>query len=320
MKRKIALVGIGKIARDQHVPAIAKSPDWELVATVSQEGRVEGVEHFDSIATMFKARPDIECVSLCLPPVPRFDFAMAVLAAGRHLMLEKPPGATLAECYTLEAMARKKGVSIYATWHSREAEQVDRARKWLANKELKRLKIIWKEDVRRWHPGQKWIWQPGGLGVFDPGINAFSILTEILPDPVHVKDAILSFPENCQTPIAAEISFAHSSKADITAEFDFLEEGEQIWSMIVETNDGQLVLEEGGAKLLINGELQSNSAELGEMEDGSNPLLGGEYTRLYAKMANLVEGNSIEMDMAPMTLVADCMLIGKRKIVEPFYE
>ncbi len=27
---KIALVGIGKIAVDQHVPAIAGSPDWDL--------------------------------------------------------------------------------------------------------------------------------------------------------------------------------------------------------------------------------------------------------------------------------------------------
>ena len=33
---KIALVGIGKIALDQHVPAIAASPEWELAATVSR--------------------------------------------------------------------------------------------------------------------------------------------------------------------------------------------------------------------------------------------------------------------------------------------
>ena len=37
---KIALVGIGKIALDQHVPAIAASPDWELAATVSRNDQV----------------------------------------------------------------------------------------------------------------------------------------------------------------------------------------------------------------------------------------------------------------------------------------
>ena len=39
---KIALVGIGKIAIDQHVPAIANSSHWELAATISRKGSVDG--------------------------------------------------------------------------------------------------------------------------------------------------------------------------------------------------------------------------------------------------------------------------------------
>jgi hypothetical protein len=49
---KVALVGIGKIAVDQHVPAIANSPDWELAATVSRSGTVDGVQAFTDFATM----------------------------------------------------------------------------------------------------------------------------------------------------------------------------------------------------------------------------------------------------------------------------
>ena len=67
MVRKIALVGIGKIALDQHVPALAASPDWDLAATVSRSGTVPGVESFTDIGDMLAARPDIEVVSLCLP-------------------------------------------------------------------------------------------------------------------------------------------------------------------------------------------------------------------------------------------------------------
>ena len=47
---------------------------------------------------------------------------------------------------------------------------------------MKRLLVTWKEDVRHWHPGQQWIWEAGGFGVFDPGINALSIVTKIMPD------------------------------------------------------------------------------------------------------------------------------------------
>ena len=56
---KIALVGIGKIALDQHVPAIAASPDWELAATISRKGSVDGVESYDDFAAFLAARPDV---------------------------------------------------------------------------------------------------------------------------------------------------------------------------------------------------------------------------------------------------------------------
>ena len=75
------------------------------------------------------------------------------------------------------------------------------------------MEIIWHEDVHKWHPGQEWIWQPGGFGVFDPGINAFSIATKIFPGGLFVKLADLSFPENAQTPIAADVAFS-SPQAD----------------------------------------------------------------------------------------------------------
>ena len=102
---KIALVGIGKIAVDQHVPAIAASPNWELAATVSRHGQVEGVHAFTDLEEMLRSCGDIRVVSLCLPPVPRYAAAQAAIRAGRHVMLEKPPGATLSECHALEAMA-----------------------------------------------------------------------------------------------------------------------------------------------------------------------------------------------------------------------
>src|SRR3546814_4182786 len=87
-------------------------------------------------------------------------------------MLEKPPGATLSEVHALEALARKQGRTLFATWHSREAAAVEPARALLATRKIRSVRVEWKEDVRHWHPGQAWIWEPGGLGVFDPGINA----------------------------------------------------------------------------------------------------------------------------------------------------
>ncbi|MDP2121087.1 MAG: Gfo/Idh/MocA family oxidoreductase [Hoeflea sp.] len=312
MAFKLALAGIGKIARDQHIPAVTASPDWELAATVSRHATVDGIQSYEDVAAMLAARPDIEVVSLCMPPVPRFDYARAALQAGRHVMLEKPPGATLSECQALEAMARKAGVSIYATWHSREAAMVATAKAWLAGKRLESLVVTWKEDVRKWHPGQAWIWQAGGLGVFDPGINALSIVTEILPDPIHLTASDLFIPENCETPIAATLAFAHPQGAHVSAEFDFRKEGDQFWNIAIETSEGSLVLSEGGAKLAIDG-VPHDAAPGGD-------ALKGEYPRLYARMADLVRAGEIDMDLSPMAHVADAFLLGRRITVAPFVE
>jgi D-galactose 1-dehydrogenase len=302
--RNVALVGIGKIAIDQHVPAIAASPDWELACTVSRKGQVEGVEAFTSMAEMLEARPDVGVVSLCLPPVPRFTAAEAALLAGRHVMLEKPPGATLAEVHQLARLADDRGLTLYTSWHSRMAQAVAPAKAWLAGKAVRRAQIIWREDVRKWHPGQDWVFEPGGMGVFDPGINALSILTEILPAPVHLVSAELEFPGNRQTPIGAKLVFS----GGVTADFDWRQEGPQTWDIEVETSAGRLALRMGGNVLEVDG----------------RPVLGkadimGEYPALYARMADLVGKGESEVDLAPMVHVADALTLGRRVVVEDFH-
>lgn len=301
---KIALVGIGKIAVDQHVPAIAASKDWELAATVSRKGSVEGVEAFTDFAAFLDARPDIGVVSLCMPPVPRYAYAEAALLAGRHVMLEKPPGATLAEVHALTAMAAARGLTLYTTWHSRMAHAVAAAKAWLADKTILKAHITWREDVRKWHPGQDWVFEPGGMGVFDPGINALSILTEILPKPVHLTAATLTFPENCQTAIAARLTFS----GNITADFDWRQTGPQTWDIDVETEKGALALRMGGNRLEIDG---TETA-------GENSIMG-EYPALYARMAELVAKGQSEVDLAPMVHVADALTLGRRESAPPFF-
>lgn len=301
---KLALVGIGKIARDQHLPAIEGEPRWELGATVSRNAGVDGIEGFVHMDAMLSARPDIIAVSLALPPQPRFAYAQAAIAAGRHVMLEKPPGATLAEIHALERMAEERGVTLFASWHSAAAPGVALARDWLRNRTLRRVTVTWREDVREWHPGQDWVFAPGGLGVFDPGINALSILSAILPQAVHLTAADLAFPANRQMPIAAELTF-HLEGGEMTMGLDWRHEGEPVWDIRIETGNGTLHLREGGNKLWIDG----NRQDVGET---------GEYPALYARFAELVEGRESEMDLTPMVHVADAFTLGARREVAAF--
>lgn len=301
MEQPICLVGIGKIAVDQHVPSIADSADWTLAATVSRAGSVDGVPSYTDFDAMLAERDDIRTISLCLPPVPRYDYASRAIAAGRHVMLEKPPGATLAEVHDLAAMANAHGVTLYTTWHSRMAKGVAAAKAFLTGKTITAGHINWKEDVRRWHPNQDWVFEPGGMGVFDPGINALSILTEVLPKPVHIRGAELQFPENRFTPIAATVQFS----ANITMELDWLKGGDQMWEMTLEASDDIVHLTEGGNRCAIN-----------DVEVAGTAL--GEYPALYHRMADLVRSGQSDVDLAPMVHVADALTLGRRMTVAPF--
>jgi len=300
---RLAIIGVGKIARDQHLPAIAKDPRFELIAAVSRNAVVDGVDNYHDIAELLAAGHDLDAVSICTPPVGRSAIAMAAIDAGLDVMMEKPPAATLSEVARIEAHAIAAGRSLFATWHSREAAGVAPARAWLADRTIQRVTIAWREDIRRWHPGQDWILEAGGFGVFDPGINALSIATEILPGDWVVNRADLQVPDGRMSPLAADIDLS-CGDIPVTAAFDFLHEGPQQWDIVVETDGGTLKLGMGGAVLNIDGEVT-------EAPDA-------EYPNLYAKFATLVGTRSSDVDVTPLRLVADAFLVGRRTIAPAF--
>lgn len=301
----LAIVGVGKIVRDQHLPAVAGNPDYRLVAAASRNGRVEGIDNFGTIGEMIAAVPSLDAVALCMPPQYRYAAAVQAIDAGKHVFLEKPPGATLSEVEDLAARAAAQGVSLFASWHSRYAPAVEAARAFLAGTRIQRMRVTWKEDVRQWHPNQDWIWQPGGLGVFDPGINALSIVTRILPRPVFATAATLEFPANRQAPIAASIRFSDAGGLDLAAEFDWRQTGRQSWDIEASTDAGTMLLAEGGATLSVDGRVVHSEPEQ-------------EYPMLYRRFAGLVRSGASDVDLAPLRHVADAFMLGQRQVVDPF--
>lgn len=305
MGLRLAIVGLGKIARDQHLQAIAATDGVDLVAVASRHAGLDGFAHFATLDELLASGVAVDAVSLCTPPQGRHALATAALAAGKHVLLEKPPGASVSELSPLVTAAEQRGLTLFATWHSRFAPAVAPARAFLAQHAPRKVAITWKEDIRVWHPGQDWILEPGGLGVFDPGINALSILTAILAEPVFVTAADLAFPADRQAPIAAELTMAGVSGLPIHAAFDFLQTGEQSWDIRIETEAGELLLSQGGARL---------------SHDGTVLVAGPEreYAGIYQRFVELVGSGRADVDMTPLKLVADAFLLGRRRPVVPF--
>ena len=304
---RVAIVGLGKIARDQHISAIAETAGIELAAIVSRNASINGIKHFATLDELLDRVPDIDAVALCTPPQGRQALAAAALKAGKHVLLEKPPGATVSELTPLIAEARQTGHTLFATWHSRFAPAVEAARAFLAGRQIRSVVVEWKEDVRVWHPGQAWIWEPGGFGVFDPGINALAILTRILPRPFFLTEAELSYPGNRATPIAANLAFSDGTGLPILAEFDWRQTGPQTWDIRVETDAGRLTLSCGGSRL------DHDDRTLVDEQQA-------EYRGIYQRFVELITSRVSDVDLSPLLHVADAFMLGRRRDVEPFIE
>ena len=302
---RIAIAGAGKIARVEHLPALTADAGFTLVGTADPRGGLADVPACPDLNALLDAMPGIDAVAICAPPQQRFSLARQALLAGKHVLLEKPPGATLAEVEILRALAARAGRTLQASWHSRHAPGVVPAAAWLAGRSIASVAIVWKEDVRHWHPGQEWIWQPGGFGVFDPGINALSIATAILPRFL-LRSADLSFPANKDAPIAALLHGALDDGAALVAEFDFRQTGTQTWDIRIEASDGgSLLLSNGGHHLSIDG------------VPVTLPI-AREYTAIYRAFAALIAAGASDVDVRPLALVADAFMLARRIVVDPF--
>lgn len=304
---RIAIAGVGKIARDQHIPKIEANPKFEYVAAVtrgSTDG--DGVPAFNSIPDMMAANLGVQAIAICTPPTARRQLLADALAAKLDVLMEKPPAATLSEAEYLAAMAREAGGLLYQSWHSRGAAAVEPARDWLQGKAIKTVTVNWQENLRQWHPGQAWVWEPG-IGVFDPGINAMSVITRILPGPLMVQTSELHFPSNKPAPIAAELALTNPAGTAIAVHLNWDQQGEQRWDVTIETDGGTLELRKGASEMAVDGK---------PIDVGSQP----EYATLYKHFAELIASRQSDVDLSPFRLVADAYMLGTRKEVAAFQE
>ena len=106
-------------------------------------------------------------------------------------------------------------------------------------------------------------------------------------------------------PPARNLALSDAQGLKITAEFDFLQTGPQSWDIDLDTDGGPVTLSLGGSRLRAGGNQLINAAD-------------AEYAGLYRRFRELAATGESDVDLAPMQLVADAFLLGRRRTVEPF--
>ena len=142
MPLRAAIVGGGWIAR-RHVPAIDAAGDVQLVAACDIDpDRAEaiagprGARAYTRWEEMFE-REELDLVWVCTPPLHHRGPAVAALAAGIHVYLEKPIARTLADAEAIvAAAAAAPGVACAVGYQWHATELLDDVRRALAGQRV----------------------------------------------------------------------------------------------------------------------------------------------------------------------------------------
>ena len=295
---RLALIGYGKIAQDQHIPNIAAHTSLELVAIVSTSA--SGPENLPVYRTLdaLLTSEKLDAVVIATPALPRAALARRALEAGCHVFLETPPAVTLGDVDILAALAQKNKRTLFTSWHAQANPAVQEAAQHLQAEGLAEMNIQWQEDVEQWHPGQQWIWQAGGFGVMDAGINALSIASKLCTQPICVETCRFMMHKAGVQPIRASL-IARSGVGPITGLFDWTFKGKPQWCIEAKSQAGNdIILDQGGARLFYNGELQPQHHD---------PL--AEYRALYTSFLDHIAQGTSYIDADPLRIVADMWLM-----------
>ena len=190
-KHPVAVIGIGKISIDQHLPVIAKSPSFELAATVSQRGIQAGnAPSFKTAAELYAAMPHVECVAICTPPGPRHALVREALDAGKHVLMEKPLANTEAECVDLITAAEQRSVILMVAYIQRYHPLIIQMGDLIKAKTYGEAFHVsmWTEQFTRFAEEDSWGHKAATLGggqLFSHGCHYIDLMLDWMGEPVE---------------------------------------------------------------------------------------------------------------------------------------
>lgn len=129
---KFAVIYAAGKRRDVSVVAVA-SRDPERTKAFAQKHGIPNVLSGPQAYAELLSRHDVDAVYICLPTTLHLQWAMAALAAGKHVLLEKPATMNAAEAVTLQEAATRSGKVLMEAAHYTHHPAVRRSREIVQN-------------------------------------------------------------------------------------------------------------------------------------------------------------------------------------------
>jgi predicted dehydrogenase len=198
----VAIIGLGRIALEEVLPAFAECRHARPVALVSgnpekaravaaQYGIADRAVHGYAGVERLRDDPEVEAVYIALPNAMHHEFVLRAAAAGKHVLCEKPMANGSAECREMIAACEAAQVRLMIAYRA-QYEPYNRAAIALAREgRLGRLRFIQAVNVQVNGPGPHWRYarrMAGGGALPDVGIYCLSAARYLTgEEPVEVQ-------------------------------------------------------------------------------------------------------------------------------------
>ncbi|HEY4437919.1 MAG TPA: Gfo/Idh/MocA family oxidoreductase [Lelliottia sp.] len=201
---RVAIIGAGQVADKVHASYYATRTDLQMVAVMdSRLDQAQAFAECHAIAGAYQdlrlmlqeAKPDI--VSVCSPNRFHFEHVMAALAAGCHVMCEKPPAMTPEQADQMRLAARKAGKVLAYDFHHRFALDAQLLREAVLDGTFGEIYVTRAQALRRcgvpgWGAFTNKSLQGGGP-LIDIGIHMLDVAMYVLGFPAVKRVTAHSF-------------------------------------------------------------------------------------------------------------------------------
>jgi predicted dehydrogenase len=229
-KLRVAAVGLGWVTLNRHIPALRRSHDVEVVGVIDpRPERVSATAKRLKLRAAVGSGPgdiewldEIDAVTIGTPPQTHAEIARPFLAAGKHVLLEKPMAMSPLEGQQLVDAAQAAGRTLAVVHNFQFSRAMLRLQRMLRAGELGDLQSI--AAVQLSNPKRRlpsWYEQlPMGL-FYDEAPHLLYLVRSLLPgEPRIVRADIVASTEGRETPSLVELRFGTQIPVTISMRFE----------------------------------------------------------------------------------------------------
>ncbi len=214
-----AIVGCGTIS-DWHAKAVAEAPHGRLVGAYDRNPErtrafceTQGIRPFSDMEELLSDR-EVEAVCLCTPSGYHTEGALAIIAAGRHVLIEKPLALTVADCDRIISAAEEAGVTVGVVSQHRFTPAMELLRDTLQEGALGRIVSV--DLSMKYHRSQEYYdsghWRgtwalDGGGALMNQGIHGIDTMLYLVGDVKHVSGYARTLARNIEVEDTAVAAF-----------------------------------------------------------------------------------------------------------------